>query len=85
MIDDSNPECAEKACGWALDHLQEFLHGELSDEAADAFRHHLTACESCMDEADMEAAVSRALRRCQQPVHASIELRMRIVGLTLDS
>lgn len=84
MTDDNVTPCAEQACGWALDHLQEFLHGELSTEEADAFRRHLNACESCMDEADMEAAVSRALKRCQHPVHASAELRMRIVRLNFD-
>lgn len=84
MTDDDMSACAERACGWALDHIQEFLHGELTEEQADAFRNHLNACESCMDEADMEAAVSRALKRCQHPVHASAELRVRIVRLSID-
>jgi len=47
----------EESCYWVIDHLQEFLHGEMSEHDADAFRRHIAACESCMDEADMEAAV----------------------------
>ena len=43
----------EESCYWVIDHLQEFLHGEMSEHDADAFRRHIAACESCMDEADM--------------------------------
>ena len=41
----------EESCYWVIDHLQEFLHGEMSEHDADAFRRHIAACESCMDEA----------------------------------
>gem|GEM_PF-157168 len=60
----------EESCYWVIDHLQEFLHGEMSEHDADAFRRHIAACENCMDEADMEAAVSRALKRCNRTVAA---------------
>ena len=42
----------EESCYWVIDHLQEFLHGEMSEHDADAFRRHIAACENCMDEAD---------------------------------
>ena len=61
----------EESCYWVIDHLQEFLHGEMSEHDADAFRRHIAACESCMDEADMEAAVSRALKRCNRTGRSS--------------
>lgn len=84
MSDDESPRCAEDACDWALDHLQAFLHGELDEEQADAFRRHIAACESCLDEADLEAAVSRALQRCNRSVRASSTLRMKIVRLHIE-
>ncbi|WCC81098.1 zf-HC2 domain-containing protein [Cutibacterium equinum] len=71
----------EESCWWVIDHLQDFLHGEMSESDADAFRRHITACESCMDEADMEAAVSRALKRCQRNVAAPVQLRSSVVQM----
>jgi len=69
----------EESCYWVIDHLQEFLHGEMSEHDADAFRRHIAACENCMDEADMEAAVSRALKRCGCGV-VSCKCTSRIAG-----
>ena len=37
----------EESCYWVIDHLQEFLHGEMSEHDADAFRRHIAACEKC--------------------------------------
>ncbi|MSS45398.1 mycothiol system anti-sigma-R factor [Cutibacterium sp. WCA-380-WT-3A] len=71
----------EESCCWVIDHLQEFLHGEMSQDDADAFRRHIAACESCMDEADMEAAVSRALKRCNRTVAAPLQLRSRLIQM----
>ena len=71
----------EESCYWVIDHLQEFLHGEMSEHDADAFRPHIAACENCMDEADMEAAVSRALKRCNRTVAAPMQLRSRLVQM----
>lgn len=71
----------EESCCWVINHLQEFLHGEMSEHGADAFRRHIAACESCMDEADMEAAVSRALKRCNRTVAAHMQLRSRLVQM----
>ncbi|MGK2308461.1 zf-HC2 domain-containing protein [Cutibacterium sp. V947] len=71
----------EESCYWVIDHLQDFLHGEMSAQDADAFRRHIVACESCMDEADMEAAVSRALKRCNRTVAAPMQLRSRVVHM----
>ena len=71
----------EESCCWVINHLQEFLHGEMSEHGADAFRRHIAACESCMDEADMEAAVSRALKRCNRTVAAPMQLRSRWVQM----
>lgn len=71
----------EESCCWVINHLQEFLHGEMSEHDADAFRRHIAACESCMDEADMEAAVSRALKRSNRTVAAPMQLRSRLVQM----
>lgn len=77
----TQPTGDEESCCWVIDHLQEFLHGEMNEQDADAFRRHIAACENCMDETDMEAAVSRALKRCNRTVVAPTELRTRIVEL----
>ncbi len=85
MTNDPDPAyCPEAACDWALEHLQAFLHGELDEEKADAFRRHIAACESCLDEADLEAAVSRALQRCNRSARANSSLRLKIVRMHIE-
>lgn len=71
----------EEACTWVLDHVQEFLHGEMDEAEAEAFRRHIAACENCMDETDLEMAISRALARCNRTVAAPMQLRTRVVSL----
>lgn len=71
-------------CAWVLERIQAFLHGELGEADAQAFREHLMACEDCMDETDLEQAVARAVRRCCPPTTASAQLRMRIVEMRVD-
>ncbi|WP_130865577.1 zf-HC2 domain-containing protein [Acidipropionibacterium timonense] len=71
-------------CDWVLEHLQAFLHGELDEVEADEFRHHIQACDACMDETDLEAAISRALGRCRHEEQASASLRMRIVRMHVE-
>ncbi|PZP18386.1 MAG: hypothetical protein DI600_09585, partial [Cutibacterium granulosum] len=37
--------CPALDCQWVIDHLQPFLHDELGEEQANAFRHHIDACD----------------------------------------
>lgn len=72
------------ACSRALGQVQAFLHGELSESEADEIRHHLDACERCMDDFDVEQAIGHLLRRCHPPATASSQLRMRIVQMRVE-
>ena len=76
-------EYEEDACALALNNLQAFLHGELPESAADEVRHHLLACEKCMDNFDIEQVITALVRRCSPPQRASASLRMRITRLTI--
>lgn len=71
-----------EACAKALDKLQSFLHGNLSEDQADLIREHLLACEKCMDDFDVEVIISDMLRRCNPPSSASKQLRSRIMAMT---
>ncbi|WP_235996671.1 zf-HC2 domain-containing protein [Aestuariimicrobium ganziense] len=74
-------EQAHDECVAALSSLQEFLHGELDENAADTIRTHLQACATCLDSFDVENAISALLRRCHPPAEAPSTLRMRITSI----
>jgi len=69
----------------ALDNVQTFLHGELDDRTAADIRAHLMACESCMDDFDVEQAITALVRRCCPPEQPSPALRMRISSLSVHT
>lgn len=69
-------------CSRALSQVQAFLHGELGDDEADLIRLHLDACEKCLDDFDVEQAITLLVRRCNPTPCASAELRMRIVQIS---
>ena len=71
---------------YAADELlsaQAFLHGELDDSSADEIRSHLMACESCMDNYEIEQMITTMIRRCCHAEHASSGLRARISRLSI--
>ena len=69
------------ACMRAMTLIQDFLHQELDETAADVIREHLMACESCMDVYDVEAAISQMIKRCCRPVAPPATLRARVTSL----
>ncbi|WP_420175356.1 mycothiol system anti-sigma-R factor [Luteococcus sp. OSA5] len=73
----------EDACTRALGQVQAFLHGELDEHDSDLIRLHLDACEKCLENFDIEQAISALVRRCCPPTTASSELRMRIVKMSI--
>ena len=77
--------CPALDCQWVIDHLQAFLHDELGEEQANAFRHHIDACDDCMEQADIESTISHLLHRCYPPAHVSETLRAKVgaLGVTL--
>jgi len=50
-------------CEHVLDRMYEFLDNELDTATGDAIRHHLTACEPCLDKFDVEQALRTLVRR----------------------
>ena len=52
-------------CLQALDALHAFLHGELPESDADHVRHHLHACERCMESFEIESVITEMIRRSQ--------------------
>ncbi len=73
----------DEACELAISQAQAFLHGELDDSSADEIRSHLMACESCMDNYEIEQMITTMIRRCCHAEHASSGLRARISRLSI--
>jgi mycothiol system anti-sigma-R factor len=66
-------------CEQVLERMYEFLDNELDNATGDAIRHHLTACEPCLDRFDVEQALRALVRqRCGGDV-APTHLRQKIV------
>jgi len=78
MSDDS---MSLEDCAMAMWRVQNFLHGELSEDEADEIRQHLMACEACLDFYDSETLISAMVRRCCEHETASSELRARVTCL----
>ncbi len=76
-------ENSEDSCTFAIRSVHAFLHGELPESTADEIRHHLMACESCVDSFDAEQFISALLKRCYGPQVAPPELRMRVSRLSI--
>lgn len=65
-------------CVQALENLHSFLRHELCEMDADAIRHHLHACERCMDNFNIEEAITVMLKRCCSGAKAPDRLRASI-------
>jgi mycothiol system anti-sigma-R factor len=66
-------------CERVLERMYEFLDNELDTATGDAIRHHLAACEPCLDKFDIEQALRTLVRRrCGGDV-APTHLRQKIV------
>ncbi|HQD96866.1 MAG TPA: mycothiol system anti-sigma-R factor [Propionicimonas sp.] len=67
-------------CTEVLRNLYAFHDHELTPAEADEIRHHLLACEGCLDHYDVEAALRMLVRRsCCQSVPESLRLRVRAI------
>lgn len=69
----------ELHCDAVLEALNAFIDGELDESDADEIRVHLAACELCMDDLDVRAAIRTVLQRCCCETRAPETLRMRVV------
>lgn len=72
-------------CVQALEVLHAFLHGELPETEADRVRHHLHACERCMESFEIESVITEMIRRSQPATVAPAGLRNKLTALCLSS
>nr|NLI50988.1 mycothiol system anti-sigma-R factor [Propionibacterium sp.] len=70
---------AHDDCSWVLERLYQFLDGECPEVEADDIRHHLDACDRCVEDADAVLALKALVQRCcRQSATAPPELRLRL-------
>ena len=70
---DSMDECVQ-----ALSQVHAFLHHELLEADATVIRHHLHACERCMENFEIESTITEMIQRSQPETKASTTLLARI-------
>ena len=68
-------------CAKALSLLYEFLDQELDAADADEIRHHLAACEPCLDTFDAEEALKNLVRRGCSGEAAPEHLRAKVIAV----
>ena len=71
-------------CVQALEAVHAFLHGELPESDADHLRHHLHACERCMESFEIESVITEMIRRSQPATAAPAALRDKLTALCLS-
>lgn len=68
---------AEPDCSDALNQLQTFLDGELTEERRKIIAEHLDLCPPCLDKHDFEAELRRVIaQRCRDEVPEELKLRI---------
>ena len=70
---------SKEECAHTLERVYEFLDHELDTASAETIRHHLAACEPCLDTYDMEHMVKSLIRRSCGGDVAPAQLRTRVM------
>ena len=70
-------------CVRALESVHAFLHNELLEADADMIRHHLHACERCMENFEIETTITEMIQRSQVPAAAPVTLAAKITSLSV--
>ncbi|MBO3084792.1 mycothiol system anti-sigma-R factor [Cellulomonas fengjieae] len=71
------PGNCDNTCKDALDRLWEYLDAELGPLDAATVRAHLTECDGCLEEYDVDLVVKTLVRRgCQEAAPPSLRLRI---------
>ena len=70
-------------CVRALESVHAFLHHELAEGDADVIRHHLHACERCMENFEIESTITEMIHRSQMPSRAPQHLLARVGRLRI--
>lgn len=76
---------SDDACALVIAQVHAFLHHELLAAQEDLIRAHLDACENCLDNVDVEAAITRLIQRSCPPASAPSTLRVRIMSLRVET
>ncbi|MCG8655930.1 MULTISPECIES: mycothiol system anti-sigma-R factor [unclassified Yimella] len=66
-------------CDSYLQHLGEYLDGELTDAECAALKEHLADCPPCLDEYQRDAIMKALVRRSCQCESAPVALRTQIM------
>ncbi|MDQ1287021.1 MAG: hypothetical protein QG622_586 [Actinomycetota bacterium] len=69
----------ETDCGEVLDHIYQYLDGELGDVDVDKIRQHLTECGPCLTEYDLDLMLKALVRRSCGGDCAPGDLRAKIL------
>ena len=67
-----------EVCVQALSQVHAFLHHELLEADATVIRHHLHACERCMENFEIESTITEMIQRSQPEAKAPTMLLARI-------
>jgi mycothiol system anti-sigma-R factor len=71
---------AHEECIMVLARMHAFLDGECDEREADDIRHHLDACESCLESVEVAAALKALVRRCCCEPTAPDDLRAKLLS-----
>ncbi|MHA7860709.1 zf-HC2 domain-containing protein [Tessaracoccus sp. Y36] len=71
-------------CVQALARVHAFLHNELLDAEADMIRHHLHACERCMENFEIESTITEMIQRSLPQKTAPSTLTARIQTMRIS-
>ncbi|MCV2457760.1 mycothiol system anti-sigma-R factor [Streptomyces sp. ICN988] len=77
------PEAAESAgtdCSEILDHLYEFLDGEMPDEDREKFIEHFEECSSCLEQYGLVQQVKRLVNRACGHDDVPADLRAKVLS-----
>lgn len=74
---------SDDPCRAAMEKIQEFLHAELDEDTANLIREHLASCAMCEDQFEVEATITRLIRRTRCGEQVSETLRARLSTLSV--
>ena len=73
------PQPVKQECLDVVEHIYEYVDGEVSPQALAAVREHLLSCPPCLEQHDVQVALKALVKRCCQDT-APASLRVRILA-----
>lgn len=70
---------ASSDCGSYLEHLEEYLDGELTPQQCEQLKEHLADCPPCLTAYERDALMKELIRRSCQCESAPVALRTQIM------